>query len=207
MIPRRYHKKWEFKIRMIRFLACFSAVLLTCCSLAAQNSATDPASGSAQPAVTSTESPEVRQFQKIEDSWADAVNRRDQYGLELVLSPLFVDVSASGDITTRNQQVAQTITGEDKTLYLTQKVITVRMLGDIAVANGTYTLHHKVNSAQVDEKGVFTHVFERLRGGWVCVNSQRTALREDSNAKSKKPSNAEMPFHIPLFSHSDKSNQ
>ena len=141
----------------------------------------------AQPAVTTAQSPEVTQFQKIEDSWADAVNRHDQYGLELVLSPLFVDVAASGDITTRNQQLVQVMTGEDKTLYLTQKVITVRMLGDIAVANGTYTLHHKVNSAQVDEKGVFTHVFERLRGGWVCVNSQRTAVREDSNAKQKKP--------------------
>ena len=97
-----------------------------------------------QPGVTETISPEILQFQKIEDSWSDAVNRRDQYGLELVLSPLFVDVSASGDVTTRNQQVAQVISGEDKTLYLTQKVVTVRMLGDIAVANGTYTLHHKV---------------------------------------------------------------
>ena len=72
------------------------------------------------------------------------------------------------------------------------------MLGDIAVANGTYTLHHKAGSGQVDEKGVFTHVFERLRGGWVCVNSQRTALREDSNTKQKKPSSSEMPFHIPV---------
>jgi hypothetical protein len=80
------------------------------------------------------------------------------------------------------------------------------MLGDIAVANGTYTLHHKVNTAQVDEKGVFTHVFERLRGGWVCVNSQRTALREDANVKAKKSSNTEMPFHIPLFSKGDKNN-
>ena len=192
---------------MIRFSACLSALLLLCCVAIAQSPATAPASTPAQPAVTSSQSPEVTQFQKIEDSWADAVNRHDQYGLELVLSPLFVDVAASGDITTRNQQLVQVMTGEDKTLYLTQKVITVRMLGDIAVANGTYTLHHKVNSAQVDEKGVFTHVFERLRGGWVCVNSQRTALREDSNAKQKKPSSASEPFHIPLFSRSDKSNQ
>jgi hypothetical protein len=56
-----------------------------------------------------------------------------------------------------------------------------------------------VGSAQVDEKGVFTHVFERLRGGWVCVNSQRTAVRVDSNSRNKKPSSAEMPFHFPLF--------
>ncbi len=93
----------------------------------------------AESGVTTTVSPEVAQFQKIEDSWSDAVNRRDQYALELVLSPLFVDVSAQGDVTTRNQQVVQVISSQDKSLYLTQKVITVRMLGDIAVANGTYT--------------------------------------------------------------------
>jgi hypothetical protein len=131
------------------------------------------------------------------------VNQRDQYGLELVLSPLFVDISATGDITTRNQQVATVITGEDKTIHLDQRVITVRMLGDIAVANGTYVLHHKVNTAQVDEKGVFTHVFEHARSGWLCINSQRTVLREDSNAKPKKQSNAELPFHIPLFTKSN----
>jgi ketosteroid isomerase-like protein len=189
---------------MTRSMACFSALLLSCCALAAQEPASVPASATASPAVTTTESPEIREFQKIEDNWSNSINQRDQYGLELVLSPLFVDVSASGDITTRNQQLAQLITGEDKTMHLDQHVITVRMLGDIAVANGTYLLHHKVNSGQTDERGVFTHVFERLRGGWVCINSQRTLLREDSNAKVKKPSSAEFPFHIPLFTHSDK---
>jgi ketosteroid isomerase-like protein len=199
---------------MNRFFACFSAVLLTCCAAVAQSPNSDPAApaatapAAAAPAnVVSTQAAEIALFQKIEDSWSNAINRRDQYGLELVLSPLFVDVSASGDVTTRNQQVAQTITGDDKTLYLTQKVITVRMLGDIAVTNGTYDLHHKVNSAQVDEKGVFTHVFERVRGGWVCINSQRTVLRQDSNQKTKKQSTAAEPFHIPFFSKSDKSDQ
>jgi len=123
------------------------------------------------------------------------------------MSPLFVDVSAAGDITTRNQQVAQVITGEDKTIHLDQRVVTVRMLGDIAVANGTYLLHHKVGSAEANEKGIFTHVYERSRGGWLCINAQRTLLREDSTAKQKKQSNAELPFHIPLFTKSDKGPQ
>lgn len=124
------------------------------------------------------------------------------------MSPLLVDVSATGDITTRNQQVAQVITGEDKTIHLDQRVVTVRMLGDIAVANGTYALHHKVGSAEVNEKGIFTHVYERSHGGWLCINSQRTVLREDSTAKQqKKQSNAELPFHIPLFTKSDKGPQ
>ena len=92
------------------------------------------------------------------------------------------------------------ITGEDKTTHIEQRVITVRMLGDIAVANGTYTLYRKVSSSQSEEKGVFTHVFERAHGTWLCINSQRTSLREDSKSKQKKQSNTEMPFHIPLLS-------
>lgn len=196
---------------MKRYLACISAVLLAGGIAAAQTSSPDAAAPAtpapSEPGVTSTVSPEVAQFQKIEDSWSDAVNRRDQYALELVLSPLFVDVSAQGDVTTRNQQVVQVISGQDKSVYLTQKVITVRLLGDIAVANGTYTLHHKVNTAEVDEKGIFTHVFERVRGGWLCINSQRTVLRQDSNSKQRKASTAEEPFHIPFFSKGDKGPQ
>ena len=188
--------KLEFKVRMKRSIACFSLVLLLSWTSYSQNAETPVV----KPTATSAESPEIREFQKIEDSWSTAVNDRDQYGLELVLSPLFVDVSANGDITTRNQQVASVITGEDKTLHLEQRVITVRTLGDIVVANGTYSLHHKAGSGTVDEKGVFTHVFERTRGGWLCINSQRTVLREDTTTKPKKKSEAEMPFHIPLLS-------
>jgi len=197
---------------MNRFVFCVIALFMLCCAATAQNPASDPATGaettSAVPAgVTTTVAPETAEFQRIEDNWSDAVNRRDQYGLELVLSPLFVDVSATGDVTTRNQQVAQMLSGEDKSFYLTQKVITVRMLGDIAVANGTYTLHHKVNSAEVDEKGIFTHVFERTHGGWFCINSQRTVLRQDASGKQKKAATTETPFHFPLFSRGEKGPQ
>lgn len=197
---------------MTRNLVCFSALLFACCAVFAQSPAgapgSDPAAAKPASVATSDVSPQIKEFQKIEDTWSTAINSRDQYSLELVLSPLFVDVSASGDISTRNQQLAALITGEDKTLHLEQKVVTVRLLGDTAVANGTYVLHHKAASGQVDEKGVFTHVFERLRGGWVCVNSQRTLLREDAPGKKKKQaSDAEMPFHIPLFSRSDKKDQ
>lgn len=196
---------------MSRSTLCCSALLLSGLVVLAQSPA-PTAAGSPAPFGAATASgassdvgPQIKEFQKVEDTWSNAINSRDQYGLELVLSPLFVDVSASGDITTRNQQLAQLITGEDKSLHLEQRVITVRLLGDTAVANGTYVLHHKATSGQVDEKGVFTHVYEKMRGGWMCVNSQRTVLREDTGGKKKKQaSDAEMPFHIPLFSKGDK---
>jgi ketosteroid isomerase-like protein len=205
----------ESKYHMARGPLCFSALLLSGLVVFAQSPApaaagSGPATSvvASAPGVTADVGPQVKEFQKLEDTWSVAINSRDQYSLELVLSPLFVDVSATGDITTRNQQLAQLITGEDKTMHLEQRVVTVRLLGDTAVANGTYVLHHKAVSGQVDEKGVFTHVYERMRGGWVCVNSQRTLLREDAPGKKKKQaSDAEMPFHIPLFSKSDKKDQ
>jgi ketosteroid isomerase-like protein len=189
--------------------ACFSVLLISSWIVFSQSSALPAQSAPAPSSVTADVGPQVREFQKIEDAWSDAINQRDQYALELVLSPLFVDVSASGDITTRNQQLAQLITGEDKTVHLEQRVVTVRLLGDTAVANGTYVLHHKTTSAPVDEKGVFTHVYEKMRGGWVCVNSQRTMLREDgpNSKKKKQATDAELPFHIPLFSKTDKKDQ
>jgi ketosteroid isomerase-like protein len=195
-------------VLMTRLVAGSSFLLLSCCFAVAQNPTLAPARTTPQSAATSAESPQIHEFQKIEDSWSTAINQRDQYGLELVLSPLFVDVSAGGDITTRNQQLAQLITVVDRSLHLDQKVVAVRTLGDIAVANGTYVLHHKAGSGEVDEKGVFTHVFERTHGGWVCINSQRTKLPEDVGGKHKKsPSNDEMPFHIPFLSKGDKGNQ
>jgi ketosteroid isomerase-like protein len=210
MVDKALTFRLEFKLYMKRCFFSLSALLLACAAAPAQNLTSNPApaksaaSADVPAGVTTTVSPEIAQFQKVEDNWSDAVNRRDQYGLELVLSPLFLDVSAGGDVTTRNQQVAMVINGEDKSLYLTQKVITVRMLGDTAVVNGTYTLRHKVNSSTMDEKGVYTHVFERVRGGWLCINSQRTVLRQDPNAKQKKQAAPESPFHIPLFSKGDK---
>ncbi len=192
-------------LHMNRVVACISAVFLASGLVAAQTPST-VAPGQAAVAASgaaSTVSSEVALFQKIEDSWSQAVNQRDQYALELVLSPLFVDISAQGDVTTRNQQIAQVLSNPDKTLFLTQKVIAVRMMGDIAVANGTYSLYHRVNGAEANEKGIFTHVFERVHGGWVCVNSQRTVLRQEANGKQKKQSTTETPFHLPFFK-SDK---
>lgn len=192
---------------MKRKLLCTSVLLLSCCAARSQNF-TAPVTTTAPTGATTTDASQIQEFQKVEDRWADAVNARDQYGLELVLAPLFVNISASGDITTRNQQVAQLISNDDKSLHLNQRVITVRMLGDIAVTNGTYTLHHKTTSGPTDEKGIFTHVFERVRNGWVCVNSQQTVVRDQGPAGKgkKKQSDAELPFHIPLFSKSDKSS-
>ncbi len=180
------------------------AALLTlfCCALPANAQTTTESKPVSQIPITSAQSPDIPVFQKIEDNWSVSINHRDQYGLELVLSPLFVEISSFGEVSTRDQVVAHLINSDDKTLTLDSHVITVRLLGDVAVVNGTYTLKHKVNGNPAEERGIYTHLYQKVRAGWLCINSQQTQLRENSQSKTKKKSGSgdELPFHVPLFS-------
>lgn len=163
-------------------------------------------------AAALTDSPAVRELQAVEDKWTTALNQRDQYGLELVLAPLFMDVSQSGVFTTRDQQIANLITLDDKTAATEQKVLAARVLGDVAIATGTYAYRHRVGNGEVLDRGIFTHVFQRQHGQWMCVSAQETPVASETSgarpkaSKSKTKAQAEMPFHIPFFTKS-KSNQ
>jgi hypothetical protein len=54
-----------------------------------------------QATKTSAAPPEFKEMQQVEDHWGNAVTKRDQYALELVLAPQFIGISATGDVTTQ----------------------------------------------------------------------------------------------------------
>jgi hypothetical protein len=155
--------------------------------------------------------PEIVQFQKLEDQWSDAVAKRDQYSLELLMSPVLVNISASGEVTTRNQQIAQLYEKSGPQLMsMEQRVVNVRTFEDTAIVDGTYIIRWKIDGQTREERGIFTHVFQHARGNWVCVHAQRTAVVEKTDEKQKaaaKKSNAELPFRIPLIHPGAQSTQ
>ncbi len=154
---------------------------------------------------------QVREMQDVEDAWDTAVNKHDQFGLENVLSPQLVDIAATGDVTTRNQDLAKIYTKGALPLAVSQKVISVRTLNDgFVLVNGTYSMRwpdaENGNSTDtIDEKGVFTQIFQAVNGRWMCVSSQRTVVADQmpqAKVKTSAPrakSNAAEPFHVPLF--------
>jgi ketosteroid isomerase-like protein len=160
-----------------------------------------------------TGSPEIREMQQVEDAWDAAVDKHDQYALENVLAAQFVGISAGGDVTTRNQQVAHLFVAGAEPVSLTQKVIGARVFGDIAVVNGTYVMQWKGGGEKVAEKGIFTHVFRRANGGaWQCINSQRTVVADETEQRKKaaaprSKSNADLPLHVPLVYKGPQSTQ
>jgi hypothetical protein len=181
---------------------------LLCISLPAASAAAQ------QPAKSTAVSPEFKEMQQVEDRWNEAITKRDQYGLELVLAPQFIGISATGDVATRNQQIAQLLVKGAGPDSLQQKVVSVRFVGDVAIVNGTYVMSWKTDKGPVLEKGIFSHVFEHVRTTWLCLNSQRTVVAEDTKrtatAQEKpksKSTDAQLPMHIPMVYKGPNSTQ
>ncbi|HEY1807875.1 MAG TPA: nuclear transport factor 2 family protein [Acidobacteriaceae bacterium] len=153
--------------------------------------------------------PEVKEFQGYEDQWSNAVVKNDQYTLEFLLSPVFVNISATGDVTTRNQQIALLFDKDDEPISLEQRVVSVRTFGNTAVVSGTYVAKWRTNGNVREERGIFTHVYDHDRSHWACVNAQRTAVVDLKPGKQRasKKSDASEPFHIPLFFKGAQSKQ
>lgn len=131
----------------------------------------------------------VAVFQTLEDKWSAAVVNPDQFTMDLMLAPSFVDITASGDVETRDEYVAFLFAkGDEKPYSMLQRVTSVRQFGDTAVVNGTYTIKVPVDGMPQEEQGVFTHIFEKTPAGWRCVNAQRTSIpaREKVAATAKK---------------------
>ena len=169
-------------------------------------------SAAQQAAKTGAASPEVREIQQVEDRWDGAITKRDQYALELVMAPQFIGISASGDVVTRNQQIAHLLVKNSGPQSLEQKVVSVRLVGDVAIVNGTYVMTWKGERGPILEKGIFSHVFEHVRNNWLCLNSQRTVVAEENmgvvKEKAKaKSSDAELPMHVPLVYQGPDSTQ
>ncbi|HVW76512.1 MAG TPA: nuclear transport factor 2 family protein [Alloacidobacterium sp.] len=190
---------------MIRFPLFLLAVCVPAGLFAQNSAAITPSTANA------AQSAEIKEMQKLEDQWSNAIVKRDQYGLELLLSPLYVGISANGEVSTRNQQIAALFQKTTDPLTMEQRVISARLLGDVAVVNGTYITRRKTGTETTEERGIFTHVYQRVRSNWLCINSQRTLVAEETPGKQKtaaRKSNAELPFHVPfLYKGADSTKQ
>src|ERR1700677_3593831 len=155
--------------------------------------------GAQQTTKATAAPPEFKEMQQVEDRWSDAVTKRDQYALELVLAPQFIGISATGDVTTRNQQIANLLVKNSGLDSLSQKVVSARFVGEVAIVNGTYVMSWKTDKGPVLEKGIFSHVFEHVRSNWLCLNSQRTVVAEDSKraATPEKPKSKRSDAQLP----------
>ena len=157
------------------------------------------------------QSPLIGEFQKLEDQWSTSLVKQDQYTLETILSPTFVEISSVGEVMTRNQVVAALFEKDTpQPVTMEQRVVNVRIIEDVAIVDGTYIEQTKLDGIVREQRGVFTHIYQHVREVWKCVQSQRTTLpvkvQDKKKKKKSKTSDASEPFHIPLFHKGAKSD-
>lgn len=149
---------------------------------------------------------QMEEFQGLEDRWSLALVHGDQYAMELLLSPYFMNIDSTGTVDTHDQFLAFLFAKDSGRPYsLEQKVVSVRSFGDTAIVSGTYLSKLRVEGVPTERDGIFTHVFVRNDERWLCVNAQQTgvvneplsALKQKKEPK-KKRSHAELPFHLPF---------
>ena len=151
--------------------------------------------------ANAADSPDTAKIRQTETNWAQALVKKDQYALDLALAPDYVDISAGGDVTTKNQQIAHLFAADYSVLSYDETLTSIRVLGETAIAQGTYTLRRKAGDKAEEERGIFTHVYQRVRDTWQCVNSQRTVVREQAAPLKAGEKKSEMPFHVPFTGH------
>lgn len=163
-------------------------------------------------------SQQIAELQKVADRWDEAVYQHDQYALELVLAPQFINISDTGEVANRDQQISAMMMKGAPHFSLTQKVVSVRMIGDVAVVNGTYERAYQGNrlsrTKPKTERGVFSQVYVRARNSWECVNSQRTIIqaptlkdkKKSKNDSAEKSLNHDLGFHFPGLHHNSSSD-
>jgi Domain of unknown function (DUF4440) len=203
VVRRIYHRDRDLTLKTRPTLLFWAAAALL---------APAPVSPVANAQAQQTQQPPlITEFQRVEDQWSTALAKQDQYTLENILSPTFVSISAAGEISTRNQVVADMYEkGVPQTMSMEQRVVNVRIIEDVAVVDGTYIERTKLNGVEHEDRGIFTHVYQHVREVWVCVQSQRTPVVEQDDEKkksAKKKSDAELPFHIPLIHKGAESTQ
>ena len=90
----------------------------------------------------------VQGFQNLENTWSQAVDHRDQYALELVLAPDFLNVGIDGRIASRDLEIAQLLHNHESLPSLRQRVVILRDYGDITIVVGTFIEGSRTDSRQ-----------------------------------------------------------
>jgi ketosteroid isomerase-like protein len=132
------------------------------------------------------EDPEVREFQRLEIAWSEAIRDQDREALEEFLAPEYTLTVAQSDrlgVTDRATWLKNATEGY-KLHEFAFKEIVVRRYGNVAVVSSFYTQQATVNGRDRSGDAFLTDVWEKVGGKW------RVSARFSS---SPKTSNARMP--------------
>jgi uncharacterized protein (TIGR02246 family) len=148
------------------------AVLMvsSCIGLAFAQTQTPPAKG---PSVAET-------VKQLEHDWADAAKAGDADKVNQILADDWIGVGFDGSKETKQNHLADMKSGKFKLESFEFGSMDVKVLGSVAVVQGTNTEKSTADGKDSSGKYAWMDVFVKRDGKWVIVRSQSTesAIRE-----------------------------
>jgi ketosteroid isomerase-like protein len=117
-------------------------------------------------------------LKQLERDWAVAIKAGDGEQVGRILGDDWVEVSNDGRKLTKEQLIAGVKSGRVKVESIEFGPMDVKVLGDVAVVQGSHVEKSTANGQRISGEVVWMDVFANRDGNWVVVRSQSAARVE-----------------------------
>ena len=122
-------------------------------------------------------SPEVAVLKQLEREWTDAQKAGNVAKLKLIIADDWRGVGYDGTKSTKSDFLADVKEGKSKITSFEFGPMDVKILGDVAVVQGTDTEKSSTRGEDTTGNWVWTDVFVKRDGKWVAVRSQSAKVQ------------------------------
>ena len=130
-------------------------------------------------ALADTRAPTTAEtLKQLERDWAVAIKAGDGEQVGRILGDDWVEVSNDGRKLTKEQLIAGVKSGRVKVESIEFGPMDVKVLGDVAVVQGSHVAKSTANGQRISGEVVWMDVFANRDGKWVVVRSQSAARVE-----------------------------
>lgn len=128
-------------------------------------------------AKKATASPDVEILKQLERDWTDAQKAGDVEKLAAILADDWRGVGYDGTRTTKAEAIADLKEGKTKVTSFEFGPMDVKILGNVAIVQGTDTEKSSTRGEDTSGKWVWTDVFVKRGEKWVAVRSQSAKVQ------------------------------
>lgn len=170
----------QFRIASV-FVMATSLALVGCDQSSSGGTPTDPSrivmTGAVAARASDKVSPQERAVRDAMDNLKQSIIDSDVKALDRIWTDDYTFINPQGAIVTKAQRIANFSSGNtDVAIIDSEREITVRVSGDMAVVQNLSTLHGQFNGVPTDTDLRGTFVWVRRNGRWQLVTNQLTAV-------------------------------
>jgi hypothetical protein len=129
-------------------------------------------------AAAAAKDPGVAQsLKQLEQEWSDAYKVGDADKVDSIVADDWIGISYDGKTLTKKKVLAELKAGKDKADSVDMGPMDVKVIGNVAVVQGSDTEKSTMDGKDTSGKWVWMDVFVKRDGKWVAVRSQSAMVK------------------------------